>query len=85
MNQEVMNLFNPVLIQRFDNQTDAVFRCNRIAEFRKPVKMLDDKSTEGIKVFRFQFLMSDIQFQTIVQINETDRTFNDYAGTTEGN
>ena len=65
-----MNFLNTVFIQRFDNQTDTVFRCNRIAEFREPIQMLDDKSTEGIIIFRFQ-----IQFQTVIEVVQIDRTF----------
>ena len=65
-----MNFLNTVFIQRFYNQSNAIGCCDRIAEFRKPVQMLDDKSTEGIIFFRFQ-----IQFQMVIEVVQVDRTF----------
>ena len=65
-----MNFLNTVFIQRFYNQSNTIGCCDRIAEFRKPVQMLDDKSTEGIIFFRFQ-----IQFQMVIEVVQVDRTF----------
>ena len=66
-----MNCLNPVFIELFYDHTDSFFGGNRVTGFWKKIKLLDDKASERIIIFRFQ-----IQIQGIIEIVKIGRTFN---------
>ena len=64
---EEVNQFHTVLVQFLDNQTDAAFCREFIADFRKTIQMFDQETAEGVEILGFQhcFRML-VQFQTVI-------------------
>ena len=65
-----MNSFDTVFVQFFDYKANLIFSRDMISNFRKSVQMLNDKSSERVIIFRFQFCS-----EIVIEVIQIHRTF----------